>query len=466
MTSQPRFLDEREWQGLLREIHRGQVIPVVGPALVTVDDQETGETVPLIRYLAPQLADELGLGPPGPDETVSHVARQFLLSGGKRRELYISIATIVERLRLNPGAGLVDLAKITDFQLFICSTFDSMLVQALQTVRPGFLATQGVIRYHYKGNPGRPGETPLSGNPASPCDLPATFTGPVVYHILGDYQTQPDFAVWEEDYMEFICGLIQNRDTLKNLFQNLSGRNLLLLGAPSQDWIVRFFLRAAYGERLSDRDQVGYLADRTDRMDEAMILFLDKLVKGTRIIGGNPSDFVRELSARWSDMYGVQESPDEFLRRQPETLPRGSVFISYSHDDIGPALRVAQSLAAAGVPVWLDKQRLQTGNNYETQLEHAIKFQASYFLSLISANTERDPSRYVHKERGWAAQKHVDGFVYYLPLIIDDVREVRHEPSCFAKIHRERLSDASLPKFTQRMAHLLEQFRLGGYPRA
>ncbi|HMO15576.1 MAG TPA: toll/interleukin-1 receptor domain-containing protein [Pirellulaceae bacterium] len=458
------FLDDREWQSLLREIHRGQVIPVVGPALVTVEDN-SGESVPLNQFLAPMLAAELNVGELHPSATIHDVARQFLFSGGKRRELYICLADIVEKMNVPIPSELIELARISDFPLLISSTCDPLLVKAVEAARPGFVPERGVIRFHYKGNPGKPGSTPLSGNPESPCDLPATFRGPLVYHILGDYQTQPDFAVWEEDYMEFICGLIENRDTLKNLFQNISSRHLLLLGAPSEDWIVRFFLRAAYGERLSERGQEDYLADRSDTLGEPMIFFLNKLVRSTRIIDGSPGEFVRQLAARWARAYQAVDTPETFIDRQSDHPTRGSVFISYSHRDLASTARVAHALASAGVPVWLDKQRLQLGDNYETRLEYVVKSEASFFLSLISRHTEDDPNRYVHKERAWAAQKHVDGYVYYIPLVIDDVDSVKLEPACFAKIHRERLSDTLLPKFVQRMCSLMEQYRDSGYPR-
>ena len=148
-------------------------------------------------------------------------------------------------------------------------------------------------------------------------------------------------------------------------------------------------------------------------------------------------------------------------------MPRGSVFISYSRDDLNVAVQVGQALAGAGVPVWLDKQRLQPGENYERSLEHTIKDSASFFLSLISRATESDASRYVHKERAWAAQKHVDGFVFYIPLVLDDVagKAIALEPNCFDKIHRESLSSASLPAFVSRIRDYVEKFRDSGRPR-
>ncbi|MFY7874258.1 MAG: hypothetical protein ACOVQM_02350, partial [Pirellula sp.] len=62
MSSVTDFLSDRDWRKLLREIHSGQVIPVIGPDLVTIaaDGQATDALpIPLRRFLAPQLAAAL-----------------------------------------------------------------------------------------------------------------------------------------------------------------------------------------------------------------------------------------------------------------------------------------------------------------------------------------------------------------------------------------------------------------------
>ncbi|MDB5391617.1 MAG: hypothetical protein JWM11_7263 [Planctomycetaceae bacterium] len=459
-------LSDRDWRNLLREIHSGNVIPVVGPGLVTVPDA-AGNQVVLYKHLAPQLARDLDLDEPDSYTTFNSVARDFLLGGGERKDLYIGIGCILDQLDVPPPKALVELAGITDFELFISGTIDPLLARAVAKARPGFSPERGVIRFHPAGNPNRSHQAPLSGNAEAPCDLPATFRGPLVYHILGDFNTVPDFAVWEEDYMEFIFGLIESRDLLENLFRMLGSRDLLLLGAPSDDWIVRFFLRVARGKRLSDLPRRGYLADSRESLGDSMVFFIDKAVKATRIIEGSPSEFVSQLATRWHEAYGTsnESDADSFLQRQPDDMPRGSVFVSYSHDDLAATVRVAQALAAAGVPVWLDRQRLKFGENYDRSLEHAIKFDSSFFLSIISRASESDPTRYVHKERAWAAQKHVDGFVFYLPLVIDEITDVRLEPRCFANVDREHLLKDRLPGFVTRVRQLVEQFRDSGHPR-
>ena len=52
------FLTEPEWSRLLRAIHNNQVIPVIGPELVTVPDDSGGQ-IPLTRWLIPRLPKSL-----------------------------------------------------------------------------------------------------------------------------------------------------------------------------------------------------------------------------------------------------------------------------------------------------------------------------------------------------------------------------------------------------------------------
>jgi hypothetical protein len=66
---------------------------------------------------------------------------------------------------------------------------------------------------------------------------------------------------------------------------------------------ARFFLRAAKGERFSDRKaraEQDYLADQPENLGESMAFFFDRIVGATCIIAGDPAAFVRELAQRWN----------------------------------------------------------------------------------------------------------------------------------------------------------------------
>jgi hypothetical protein len=124
-------------------------------------------------------------------------------------------------------------------------------------------------------------------------------------------------------------------------------------------------------------------------------------------------------------------------------------------------------LRAAQIPVWLDRQRLQAGENYERSIEFLVKNACSFFLSVISRATDLDATRFVHVERRWAAQRHVDGFVYYIPVVIDETETPKLEPPEFGKIHYDRLPKGVVTApFANRLRQWVEEYRMSGQPRA
>lgn len=451
-TATTTFLDDHTWRSLLRDIHAGQVLPVVGPELITVPDQN-GQQVPLYKYLASELAQRLGVTlAPGSPPTLNAVACAWLLSGHSSKDLYDELRDLVDNLQAAPSQALLDLASITDFGLYISSTFDPLLSDALKEKRPGFLARGNSSDFH----------------PNNPRDLPNPLPNPFLFHILGTHNTYPDFVFWEEDYIEYIVGLLRAQDNLRVLFDQLRNRDLLLIGSPFNDWIVRLFLRVVKDKRFSvprDQGRQDYVADEPASITTPTIFFFEKKVGSTRIIPGDPRAFAGELTRRWRERYAAT-TREGIFERMGNDIPRGAVFISYSHDDKDAAIELALGLTAAQIPVWMDKSRLSAGANFERSLEHAIKNDASFFISLISQATELDPYRYVHTERAWAAERHVDGYVFYLPVLITEMQNVQQEPPVFAKIHREILPGGKVTAtFAQRLKRLVEEYRAFGQPR-
>lgn len=437
-------LDHLPWTRILRDIQNRQVLPIVGPGLVTVDTPDG--PIPFIDWLAPQVAERLGLPTDGM-ETLNQVAGAYLANRRPRKEIYAVIRDLVAEHRDLPiPSGLMDLAAIRDFRLFLTSTFDPFLCRALVKARPGYRADEsGRAAFH----------------PSRPVDLPERLNSPFVFHVLGAYDTYPDFAVWEEDFMEFLCGLLETpKDNRLRLFSELKQRSLLLIGAPFGDWIVRFFLRVAKQVRLSECCQSAddYLAEQPLHLGAPTIFYFDKVLGSPHIIPCEPHDFAAELRKRWQETCGGTTNGHDAVEMQ-----KGAIFISYSHDDLPVAERLAGSLRDIGMQVYLDRRNLQAGADYEKALMRAVKLDSSIFLSLISHATESDADRFVHRERKWAAERHVPGYIFYIPVVIDDTRQVTHEPVDFEKVHRHHLPDGELtPEFARLLGKYLERYHRYG----
>jgi hypothetical protein len=436
----PQFWDDSDWDSLLQLVHGRDVIPVIGPGMVKIPGKPGEPASSLYRLLAPSLANRLGLDDPDSFDDCRDVAKRFVttFSGHTRHKLLPRFAQLLRDFAGPLPSGLAALARITDF-----------MARAL-LVRDGFSQAINTLRFKPKAGP-----LELRDVPAS------RFGPPILFHILGDCAEPDDFAFLEEDYIEYVIALIEKRSSLPVLTTRLREQNLLLLGAPSEDWVVRFLLRVARGQRLSDvSDQrLTYLADRADKLGAPMMFFFDRLLRSTRVIDGSPIAFAEELERRWQDKFGrtdpaaVQFEIDAFVNSLPNEPPEDCVFISYSRDDLGRLLPYLLALQHADIPIWFDKKGLMSGTPYTTEIEQAIKERSVLFCAFVSKATEGDPTRYVHRERQWAAERHVSGRLYYMPFILDLPLDKRPklEPERVSTVHYDRLSGLDPEHFAARV---------------
>jgi hypothetical protein len=447
--------DEFDWEPLLDRIENGDVLPVVGPALATVEVD--GAHVPLLRHLAAPLAASLRLDNGPPATSIMEVAREHLRRGGRRDTLYSALRTLLKR-HSQVSPALAALASIAPFRIFITSTPDNLMAQALADAQPRLSRLEQEFYFHPRGR-SLPHPHPKCEKDKPSCDLPSEFDGAIVYQVMGSLQST-DFAVWEEDYMEFVCSLIEQRGTLDKLFRRLQRSDLLLIGAPSEDWIVRFFLRAARGKRLSEQTQSSsyYLAEQRGALPEPMTFFFETETRLTRIIDGDPGRFALELAERWRRRQQPPTPTGDFFGRMKECCPPGAVFLSYGREDKDAVETLGRELLRANVPVWLDTRELQFGENYDRALESQIKQSCSFFISLVSKATE-DPvnaDRYLHKERRWAASRHVPHYIFYLQVFVDlPLSHRTHlEPENVVDVQRAELGEAAA--FASRMRELVD----------
>src|SRR6185436_8315483 len=126
----------RFWDPLLQFIEAGRVIPVVGQDLLVLDPGQG----PVLLYplLAERLASYLGLSVGSfPAAGALHgVACQHLAGGGDLEELYSALKTVYSQLGPVPTPKpLLQLAAIRPLKLFVSTTFDPLMEQALNQAR-------------------------------------------------------------------------------------------------------------------------------------------------------------------------------------------------------------------------------------------------------------------------------------------------------------------------------------------
>jgi hypothetical protein len=444
-------LDEDAWDDLLVYIEERRVIPIVGPELLKV---ETGNGSCLLHdWIAERLAARLNVDAsrlPHP-YNINDVVCWYLSTHGRREDTYARMRSVVREAAFAVPRPLRQLAEITDFDLFVTTTFDGFLEQAINEVRFDGAQTTEVIAYV----------------PNRVADLPAErehLQRPVVYHLLGRVSASPNYVISDEDLLEFVCALQSEHLTPEKLFHELEHSHLLIIGSNFSNWLARLFLRMAKRRRLSDPRDVGeVLADDHSGSDERLMAFLHQVSIRTRVYAG-AEQFVDELHRRWMSRHRpagvvpIGAAVQRFLPPERE-MPDRAVFISYAREDLAAVQKLKIGLDAAGVKTWFDLERLESGDDYDRKIQRNIS-RCSFFIPVVSANTERRLEAYFRREWSYAIDRTrgmADGAVFILPVCIDQTdANAAQVPDKFRAVHMSRLPGGEVSaEFAARLKELL-----------
>jgi hypothetical protein len=440
--TQPAF-SERQWTRLLTDIGDGRVIPVVGPELLAVGDGG------LYRIVAQEVAArfELDTSQLRAAYTFDDVFRLYCRQpDSDPDEVYFAVREIVGSRSWPTPEPLKKLAAITHFDLLVSITFDTLMEQALNEVRFGGANRVRSLAYSRLSEPA---DLPAEYKPAY--EAAESMPGvPAVYHLFGKLNAVRDYALREEDVLQFGHRL-QSRDLRpQNLFDLLRARNLMLLGCGFPGWLTRFFLAAAKGEQLFSEGARGLVVDAASSSDEALVFFLERH-KTTCYPGGDASAFIDELHKRWTARFKAAPvaaaAPASTEPELPAFQP-DAIFISYASEDRAAAQTIREALEGAGLDVWFDQRRLEPGDDFRRKILQNIE-RCSFFLPVISKNTATVERRFFFLEWNKAvdeAQFRPAGFPFILPVVIDDTPpNAEYLPGAFQERHWQRLGNGTLP---------------------
>jgi hypothetical protein len=295
---------------------------------------------------------------------------------------------------------------------------------------------------------------------------------PAVFHLFGRLSAVPDYAVTEEDVLEFVHSLQSESRRPNRLFDELDRRQLLLLGNSFPDWLARFFLRTARRERLwGARGKTDVLADTLLGKDLSHTQFLKRFSSRTRVFeGGGAVEFVAELHQRWTALHPPQAPVPETPMPGPLDMEDGAVFLSYASEDRLMVEALKEALESAGVAVWFDRDALEAGDAFETVIKRNID-RCSFFVPIISRHTLTSRRRFFRIEWDHAQRVAVQvspNLRFLVPVVIDDTPPGEQAiPEKLRQIHWHRLEGGRIdPGFVARMRQLFRDYQktLAGVP--
>ena len=140
------------------------------------------------------------------------------------------------------------------------------------------------------------------------------------------------------------------------------------------------------------------------------------------------------------------------------TGPRAA-FLSYASEDADAAARVATSLRAAGIEVWLDQSELRGGEAWDSAIKRQIKA-CALFIPLISAHSNARVEGYFRREWKLAVDRThdiADDAPFLVPVVIDATSDANaRTPDKIREVQWTHLpgGEASA-SFVTRVRHLL-----------
>ena len=407
--------DDQFWDNLLLDIEDGLVVPVVGRDVLKVHYQD--QEVLLYPLLAQKLAAILQVSgddlPEGGE--INAVVGRYLEEHDRRQfeRIYRRLPRVMDDLALSIPEPLAKLAAIRHFKLFVTTTFDSLLERAISEARN---EPPQAISYSLRAD-------------LDKADLPCPveqLPGLVVFHLFGKVSASEVYAVTQEDTLEFLRALQSESRRPHLLIDELSNKDVLLMGCGFGGWLARFFLRATKRNRLLQAGGTNYLADTRVTQNKNLVLFLRRFSPGTEIYEGNVSDFIDELHRRWIERYGAEEpetpatpATSSASRVSREEEPR--VFLSYASEDRDTAKKFIDALRKKGIDVFFDRDDLRGGDDWSWKLKSSIN-KSWLFIPLVSKNTMTPESREFREEWVTAeeqARRANPSLAFAVPVVID-----------------------------------------------
>ncbi len=415
-------VDTHFWDDLLLAIDEGHVVPVVGRDLLVLET-EKGPCL-FDHLLAQRLAAELKVPPENlpPSYDANDVVCAYEGFHGDAEDINIKVVHLLKNLKVPVPEPLRLLAEIPSFRLFVSTTSDTLLEEALTAIR----RPPAVVAF------------PPTSSLTDFSDELMEKHGSLVFQILGRASAMAPFAITEGQVLEQMHEFMAGPRRPEKLIDRLRNSHLLILGVSFPDWLARFLLRVARAKPLWDsRVVMEFIAGSGDHAQQEFALFLRHFSpkKSRLFTGASPAEFVRELHRQWLERHPrivrppIGEPPPE-----PAEMSRGSIFISYASEDHAAAIRLADALGNAGLDVWVDR-RLNPGDDYRSIIEQHIR-DCCAFVPVLSSHTQREEQRWFRKE--WAQACDIAKLYFgaardfLFPVVVDDtpmgeLNEMRRE---------------------------------------
>jgi hypothetical protein len=391
-------LNEQDWRILIATIHEKRCVLLLGPGVAVAPDDPG---VPLTTRLAHRLADQLPPGEATNCDNLAHVAQLYQHHFRARMKLEFAVRDFYAPYSKATTVLHQELAKLP-FTLCVNTTLDHFLLNAFQD------AGKTPIHEFYDFRKAR--DSYLTDTDPS---------HPIVYDLYGNIGKSSQ-VLTENDLLDFLVNVINSTPPLspfiKARFKEAT-TSFLFLGFGFRHWYVRILLHIlqTHGHEnpsLALEDAVSF--DYPEWPQTAVFFEKQHLIEFRH---QSWESFASTLREKYEEFIGSE--PGETLEL-PADAPR--VFLCHSHQDRDRVASLAKQLQALGIAIWLDRQNLRGGDNWERQIPQVIRKQVDYVVILQSTAMLDKAESYFYKEINEALERQkgfAEGFRFVIPAQLE-----------------------------------------------
>lgn len=414
---------EFNWDILFTLLQKRLIIPIIGSDLILIRSANA-RPIPLYDYLTRKLSERLRLS------ADNMTLRDFILKHQNNTLVNSILKPIYNEIQAEDiyFEPLDKLTKITDFDIFLSTTFDNFIER--QLVKNRCNGTDAVDVTNFSS-------TISTVKPSEQHDYKA-----MVFNLLGSIHSRTGYAKTDAEILEYFYSLNNDSHQTSKLRDYTDGKSFLFIGCSIPDWINRLFIRAITNEPFAKSERVKFIVENSKTNDSEYYNFLwhfkAEIYQAPVLQISNSVDFVNELYSRWLD----------YSQKAIEIQYEGMVFLSFNHKDREQVIPIRDALISRGVDVWYDDSKLGAGAVYDKQIERQIKA-CKLFVAFISQNSIASTQRYVYKKEWRLAESRRVFFEdednetsFIKPFIIDDTSlNDERIPETFRKLTIKRIDD-------------------------
>jgi len=324
-----------DMDSLINHIDSKEVIPVIGDDLILYSDSKEKKQA-FSEYLYEEIAEGINITK---TQEPNHGLPSYFRSDFSEQscsfyeDTYIPSINNKKNNKLDTDF-LKDVATIEEFDTYISTSIDNLLIQTLIDQRAIDKNNIQVIDHRFPGRPRMPYN----------CEMPVV----TVFDLLGNINENYNYAFDQREILEHFyslrCHEYEIDNLFKLLFKKINGKILLFIGCRFPDWFFRFIIRIIQNRDFSGKSVKSFIVNDNSSISEEQKRFFEH--SNVQLIDYDPTNNIQSFL---KELLKVRKKLSSVRKKMEGT---GWVYLSYSNRNKKKAESLKIRLQEKGIKVY------------------------------------------------------------------------------------------------------------------